>query len=848
MSRVDTDDASFERPNGGPSQRGGQRGSARVPPHDLQAEESLLGAMMLDSQAIAAATGVVRSDDFYKPAHAHIFDAIHALYAVGEAVDPVTVADELRRNGLLDAVGGHQALVQIMSSTPATTNAAGYARIIQEHALLRKLIGVAGEIAEIGYSMPEDVTKALDRAESMVYDVNQRRVTDSTLKIEELLGLNLDRLEQLYGRGDAITGVPTGYVDLDDILSGLQPSNLIVVGARPSMGKALALDTPIPTPTGWTTMGQVRVGDKVFDEQGEQCTVIYVSPVQWQRSCYAVTFDDGSSLVADADHQWLSYDLAAWKSKRERHYRWHGGYSCKPDRNPNLARDQSSRWRQPRVVTTRQMLDEGIRAAADGRPNWYIPMAKPLDLPDCDLPVDPYVLGCWLGDGCSTSSQLTIGDDDASHFREEFAAAGYSLVHRNLLQYATVPVPGAGMWQGYHGPLRVLTRELQAVGLLGGARKHIPSSYMRASAKQRLSLLQGLLDTDGSVVNRNGTVELCLANPDLLQQAHELVCSLGHKPGRIRRKQIRLSDGRYATAWRFCWTPPEPVFRLPRKAERLRVRKGRRTFGVETRRVIRDIRPVESVPVRCISVDSPSHMYLAGETMVPTHNTSFGLGMAAHAALHEGRPVLVFSLEMSNLELSQRLLCGEGRIDSSRVRSGRLTEDDWSRISQAIGRLATAPIWIDDNPNLTVMEIRAKARRLKSQVGDLGMVVIDYLQLMTGRTNAENRQVEVSEISRGLKILARELECPVVALSQLSRQLELRADKRPLLADLRESGALEQDSDVVLFIYRDDVYHADSPDRGQAELIVAKHRNGPTGIVRLAFLEQYTRFANMARV
>jgi replicative DNA helicase len=465
MSRVDTDDASFERPNGGASQRSGPRGSARVPPHDLQAEESLLGAMMLDSQAIAAATGVVRSGDFYKPAHAHIFDAIHALYAVGEAVDPVTVADELRRNGLLDAVGGHQALVQIMSSTPATTNAAGYARILEEHALLRKLIGVAGELAEIGYSMPEDVTKALDRAESLVYDVNQRRVTDSTLKIEELLGLNLDRLEQLYGRGDAITGVPTGYVDLDEILSGLQPNNLIVVGARPSMGK-----------------------------------------------------------------------------------------------------------------------------------------------------------------------------------------------------------------------------------------------------------------------------------------------------------------------------------------------------------------------------------------------TSFGLGMAAHAALNEGRPVLMFSLEMSNLELSQRLLCGEGRIDSSKVRSGRLAEDDWNRISQAIGRLATAPIWIDDNPNLTVMEIRAKARRLKSQVGDLGMVVIDYLQLMTGRTTAENRQVEVSEISRGLKILARELGCPVVALSQLSRQLELRSDKRPLLADLRESGALEQDSDVVLFIYRDDVYHPDSPDRGQAEIIVAKHRNGPTGIVRLAFLEQYTRFANMARV
>jgi replicative DNA helicase len=241
-----------------------------------------------------------------------------------------------------------------------------------------------------------------------------------------------------------------------------------------------------------------------------------------------------------------------------------------------------------------------------------------------------------------------------------------------------------------------------------------------------------------------------------------------------------------------------------------------------------------------------THNFVASDVFV--HNTSFALGMGAHAALHANKPVLLFSLEMGSLELSQRLLCAEARIDSSRVRTGRLAEDDWGRISQAIGRLAQAPIWIDDNPNLTVMEIRAKARRLQSQVGDLGMIVIDYLQLMTGRGSAENRQVEVSEMSRGLKILARELECPVVALSQLSRQLELRADKRPMLADLRESGSIEQDADVVMFIYRDDVYHDDSPDRGQAEVIVAKHRNGPTGVARLAFLSEFTRFANMARV
>jgi len=247
-------------------------GGGRVPPHDLHAEESLLGAMMLEPEAIASAAGVLRADDFYKPAHSHIFDAVHALYATGQPVDAVTVADELRRNGLLEMVGGHQVLLDIMASTPATTSAGGYARIIEEHALLRRLIGVAGEIAEIGYDLPEDVTKALDRAEAMVYDVNQRRVTDTTSKIEDLLGLNLDRLEQLYGRGDAITGVPTGYVDLDELLSGLQPSNLVIVGARPAMGKCVAFDTPIVDPA----TGDVRTAGELHraGTAGEPVTVL----------------------------------------------------------------------------------------------------------------------------------------------------------------------------------------------------------------------------------------------------------------------------------------------------------------------------------------------------------------------------------------------------------------------------------------------------------------------------------------------------------------------------------------------------------------------------------------------
>jgi len=449
---------------------GGGRGErspdapGRVPPHNLAAEESLLGAMLLSKDAVTSAVQLCKASDFYKPAHGHVFDAITSLYARGEAVDPVTVAEELKRAGLLEALGGPALLVDLQANTPSISNAAYYARIIEENALLRRLIGVAGDIADLAYTVPDDVTKAVDEAESMIYAVGQRRVEDTVKPLRDLLDLSLDRLEHLFMRGDAVTGLPTGYADLDEVLSGLQPSTLVVIGARPSVGK-----------------------------------------------------------------------------------------------------------------------------------------------------------------------------------------------------------------------------------------------------------------------------------------------------------------------------------------------------------------------------------------------TAFALGLAAAAAVEHHKPVLFCSLEMGHLELTQRLLAAEARVDSSKMRNGRLTDADWTKISHALGRLSEAPLFIDDNPNLTVMEIRAKARRLKSRIGELGLIVVDYLQLMSGRGSAENRQVEVSEMSRGLKILARELETPVVALSQLSRALELRADKRPMLADLRESGSIEQDADVVLFLYRDEVYNPETPDVGTAEVIVAKHRNGPTGTVRLAFLAHYTRFANMAR-
>jgi replicative DNA helicase len=759
--------------------------------------------MMLEPEAIASAAGVLRADDFYKPAHSHIFDAIHALYATGQPVDAVTVADELRRNGLLETVGGVQVLLDIMASTPATTSAGGYARIIEEFALLRRLIGVAGEIAEIGYGMPEDVTKALDRAEAMVYDVNQRRVTDSTSKIEDLLGLNLDRLEQLYGRGDAITGVPTGYVDLDDLLSGLQPSNLVVVGARPAMGKCVAFDTPIVDPA----TGDLRTAADVYRAGTAGSTVSVLTLTDEQRVDVVVP----SAFVDDG-------------IKRVYRVRTRSG-------------------REVRTTASHPFLTpEGWVPLADLAPGLVVgvPAAVPV-FGAAPLPPDELVMLAHLvmapGADELGPKLWTENREVATDIEYRGAAFGVEVVDRTL--------PGGGRtWDVTSGEaLHALARR-HGVAADPDARR-VPKAVFRLPREQLARFLNRALGAASSVWRPRqgapGRLVVASRSPGLAQDLRHLLLRFG-VGATVERAVVAVEQA--------TWTEDELVVTgaedlsalaseigvLGREAElgailaharavveaehdAARVPAaagaGRRSGSGSGGAADLNDRPASDVPIRegavlwdeIVAIDDDgdvqvydltvpgTHNFVAADVFV--HNTSFALGMASHAALHASKPVLVFSLEMGSLELSQRLLSAEARIDSKRVRTGQLSEDDWSRISQAIGRLASAPIWIDDNPNLTVMEIRSKARRLKSQVGDLGMVVVDYLQLMTGRGSAENRQVEVSEMSRGLKILARELETPVVALSQLSRQLELRADKRPMLADLRESGCLTGDSRVL---------------------------------------------------
>jgi replicative DNA helicase len=437
--------------------------AAPVPPQNLDAEESVLGAMMLSPGAIGAVSEVVSASDFYRESHGTIFRAALALYQKGEPVDAITLVDELEERGELEGVGGRARVHELAALVPATANAAHYARIVSEMATLRGLIHAGGEIARLGWERPGETADLVDRAESVVFNLAQERVTTEFTHIEDLLKEGFERITALYEAGAEVTGVPSGFRDFDRITSGFQPGNLIIIAARPSMGKS-----------------------------------------------------------------------------------------------------------------------------------------------------------------------------------------------------------------------------------------------------------------------------------------------------------------------------------------------------------------------------------------------ALGLCMAANLAVRHSTPVALFTLEMSKSEVTQRLMCSEAKVESNRLRNGKLAVDDWPRLTAACDKLAKAPIWVDDTGSITMMEIRSKARRLKSRHPDLGLIVVDYLQLMTSGLSAENRVQEVSQISRSLKVLARDLDVPIVALSQLSRAVEQRHDKRPILSDLRESGSIEQDADLVVFIYRDEYYNEESEQQGLAEVIVAKHRNGPTDGVKLSFLKRYAKFADLA--
>ncbi len=755
----------------------------RQPPQDAAAEQAVLGGMLLSKDAVADVLERLRPGDFYRPANQLVYDAILDLYSRGEPADAVTVAAELDRRGLLRRVGGAPYLHTLISTVPTAANAGYYAGIVSEKALLRRLVEAGTRVVQYGYAGADgaDVDDIVDRAKAEIYDVTERRTAEDFVALEELLQPTMDEIDAIASQGGISKGVPTGFVELDELTNGLHPGQMVVVAARPGMGKALALDTPLPTPAGWTTMGEVRVGDELIGADGRPTLVVAATDVMVGRPCYEVEFSDGTVIVADEQHQWLTDTRAS-------------------RRNPNV---------HAAVRTTREIADTLRCATADRRLNHSVTNAAPLAGAEQDLLVPPYTLGAWLGDGTTACAQLTTADPE--------------IVMR---------IEGEGGTD---------KSALCTIGVVGD--KHIPLQYLRASEGQRRALLAGLLDTDGTVTN-GGAVQFTVTNRRLSADVVELIVSLGYRC-QVATKAVNGRSELSSTAYLVNFSASDQVFGLHRK-ELLHKERRAASAARSHSRFITDVRSVPSVPVRCVEVDNADHMYLASRAMVPTHNSTLGLDFMRSCSIKNHLPSIVFSLEMSKSEIVMRLLSAEAKIKLADMRSGRMSDDDWTRLARRMSEISEAPLYIDDSPNLTMMEIRAKARRLK-QKADLRLIVIDYLQLMTSGKKVESRQQEVSEFSRQIKLLAKELEVPVVAMSQLNRGPEQRTDKKPMLSDLRESGSIEQDAEMVILLHRPDAFESDDPRVGEADLIVAKHRAGPTRTVTVAHQLHLSRFANMAK-
>ena len=734
--------------------------SGRVPPQATDVEQSVLGAMLIEREAIPKAIEVLPPEAFYSSKHQKIYTAILNLFERGNPVDLVTLTDELKRRDALDDVGGPYYLTELTTQVASAANVEYHARIIAEKSLLRKMIEKMTTLVGQAYEPGADAFELLDQAESEIFSISDTQLRKAAAPLNDVVKDTLERLESIHGQKGGITGVPSGFTKLDDMTSGWQPTNLIIIAARPSMGKCLGKGTPVMMYDGTVKpVEDVEVGDRLMGDDSTPRTVQSLArgsePMYWVRQKSGMDYRVNESHI-----------LSLKKSRR-------GGSRPRGSVTDISVRDyleKSAKW---------QNDNKGYKVEAE--------------FPEKELPLDPYFLGLWLGDGKSDSALIYTTDDEVVSYLEAFAEERGDVLS---MHDRDRPCPGYLVKSGDQGLVADRTGSIQAVlrslGVL--ETKHIPHDYIANSAEYRLRLLAGLVDSDGHRNAGHGdTYEITQKSRSLAEDIKYLCDTLGFRTS-LREKTARIaSTGYETTVYRVRFNGD--IDRIPIRVARKKATpwtdfRDWRVTGVE-------VEPDGVGEYYGFTLDG-NQRFLLGDGTV-THNTAFSLAAAMNAALHPSRPhgVAIFSLEMGAQQLAQRLLTSEARVDAQRARTGRMNDDDWQRLARAAGKLSEADIFIDDTPGLSVLELRAKCRRLKAE-HDIGLVVVDYLQLMqasAGLRKGANREQEIAHISRSLKGLAKELDLPVIALSQLNRSVENRGgDKRPQLSDLRESGCLTGDT------------------------------------------------------
>jgi replicative DNA helicase len=858
---------------------------AYLPPQNLEAEESVLGAMMVSETAVTSVIVDVhlQGDDFYRQRHLIIFKAIHSLHSRGEPVDALTVTEQLTALGELTEAGGKEFVSGLASTVPVAGNAEHYARIVKANAMLRRLLQASQRIQKSVHDREGEPRDLVEQAERMMFEVAHDTQAQDFAAIADILERETTRLDELSRGVRDLTGTPSGFADIDKITGGFQPGNLIVIAARPAMGKCLAGSSLVFDPT---TGVRRRIDELHSGGDGEEVWVSSLSDdtrLRQSRAAAVVasgvkpTFKLvtrlGRSVTASANHPLLTV----------------GGWQRLDSLSPG------DRVAVPRVLAADLNVGD--------------------DLPDHEL----VLLAALIADGDLTGStpRFCFGPDSDSAVLPEVERACEALgVKTRCDGYGN-----ASLSNGRGAKSNPATDLMREHGLMGSKSGHkfVPEAVFRCSEDAIARFLGILFACDGHIYNteRLSQAGYTTISERLAKDVQHLLLRLGivSKIRKLKRevyegtetvaREVRITGQSDLVA--FCHRVPVPgkqarqadviarvlatdqftnVDTVPSEAwEFVLAAKGERprnhNWHVGTRGLSRGLLgqlateftdpKLASLASSDIWWDEIVSIEPAGEQMtydlqVPgdecfvaddilVHNSAFVGNIADFVAVEKKQPVAFFSLEMSETELAHRFLACRAGIQGDKLRKGQV-KDQWTKILRASGQLAEAPIWIDTSSDLSTLELRAKARRLHSKEqangGEgLGLIIVDYIQLMRPDDPRQSRVEQVGAVSRGLKLLAGELGVPVLGLSQLSRGPEGRPDKRPLLSDLRDSGAIEQDSDVVMFLFREEYYERDEGKKqdlkGLAEVLIAKHRNGPIGDVQLAFQDPYPRFRNMAR-
>ncbi len=852
-------------------------------PNSADSERAILGAIILDNTLISQAIEQIKPEDFYVPAHRRIFLAMTRLFERGSEINELLVGEELKREASLESVGGITGISNLTYGLPHFANLEAFSKIVREKALARNLVKVCNKIISEVLEEEEESSIILDHAEQAIFALADERTRQGFAHIKPVAEKILEKVEEMSGRRVMLTGLTSGFSEFDQMTSGLQASDLIIVAARPSMGKCVSAETEIILRD-----GSVETIEEIYKKRSAEVLTLqenlkfkFTQPSDYVddgiKPVYEVKTRLGRKIECTLSHPFLAFE--GWKPL----------YDLKAGQKIAV----------PRVMNV--FGNDEMR--------------------ECEVKI----LGYLIGDGCltHTSPVFTVGkkilQDDFERAVSEFGGVETTQANDKERTFS-LRVRKTDSTK-YRNPLTSWLKEINLFGC-DSHTKFVPPQIFKLKRHLVALFLNRLFATDGwASVLSSGQCQLGFASVSekLIRQVQHLLLRFGviaslkkrnikYKDSRRHAWQIDITDARSIKTFideigiygkeeilsaiatvlesrnyqTHCDLIPiqilEHITRLKRQeswsslAKRANL-KNHTNIHVGKRAPTRDrlsaiATALDSEALNYIATSEiywdeivsieyagdkqvydltipETHNFIANDICV--HNTSWCLNIAQNAAIQAQAVVAVFSLEMSKESLVMRMLCSEGRVDAHRFRSGHLARDEWPRLANALATLSEAKIFIDDTPGISVLEMRAKARRLATEQKRLDLIVVDYLQLMSGSRRTESRQQEVSQISRELKGLAKELSVPVIALSQLSRASETRTDHRPQLSDLRDSGGIEQDADVVAFIYREEQYSRTEENAGLAEIIIAKQRNGPTGTLKLAFLKEFTRFENMWR-